>query len=76
MWLIACQAVLAMEIHELPAPILNEGEGEGEGGGGPPAQKLEPSEMSQHRGMENSDWLLLKVVNQSVSIGYHAFDQV
>ena len=46
-----------------------------EGGGGvwgweePPARKLGPSEFSVHGGTENSDWSLLKVVNQSVSIG-------
>ena len=35
----------------------------------PPARKLGPSEFSVHGGTENSDWSLLKVVNQSVSIG-------
>ena len=35
----------------------------------PPAWKLGPSEFSVHGGTENSDWSLLKVVNQSVSIG-------
>ena len=53
------------------------GEGGGGGGGGvwgweePPARKLGPSEFSVHGGTKNSDWSLLKVVNQSVSIGYH-----
>ena len=46
--------------------------GGGSGGGkNPPARKLGPSEFSVHGGTENSDWSLLKVVNQSVSIGYH-----
>ena len=45
--------------------------GGGLGVGRPPARKLGPSEFSVHGGTENSDWSLLKVVNQSVSIGYH-----